>query len=672
MSKTLLLACLLVLLIPGAARRLEAKGSSGGWMPITQEEKTIKDCPDNPGCAAMILYRSEDDNDPQTFMQKYFRIKIFTNQGRKYADVEVPYAKDDQRVSDIAARTIEPDGRVLDFDGKVYNKTLAKGKGVKVYEKAFTLPEVGPGSIIEYRYTVHWGSGRSLSDISPWLFSALVDLGAFSADQWQVQQDLFTLRAHFHFLPLKGGQVMWTWFGLASGVEPVKKGREVEMDVANIPALEKEEFMPPRATLQSRVDFFYVFKRYAHEDVHSTGWYWTAEGKDVAEAVEKFIGHHKSVEKEAEGLFSVSDPPEAKLRKLYARAQQVRNLSSERAKTEKESQRENLKENHNVEDVLKRGYGYGEEINELFIALARAAGFKAYLMEIAPRSRRPFVPGLLSWSQMRANVVEVQAGSHKYYLDPATPFCPFGLLPWEETASKGMRLEDDHAEFASTPAPMDDNSMIVRKAALALDAQGNLQGRLEVDFRGQEALDLRQDNRDEDAPGRKKALEDTVKGWLPSGAGVELKGAPDWKSSAMDLHAVFDLKVSGYATPAGHLLLLNPAVFQAKMKYPFQSSKRKYPVFFHSPFTHQDDVTITLPSGYGLQSLPAAATKATEYAFYEVEYKQETGAVHLELKLEMARYELPLASYTGLREFYQKARAGDAQQVVLRAAAPAQ
>jgi len=65
------------------------------------------------------------------------------------------------------------------------------------------------------------------------------------------------------------------------------------------------------------------------------------------------------------------------LRKLYARAQQVRNTSFEVEKSEQEQKREKEQGINNVEDLLKAGQRERAAINWLFVGLARAAGFQA-------------------------------------------------------------------------------------------------------------------------------------------------------------------------------------------------------------------------------------------------------------------------------------------------------
>ena len=61
-------------------------------------------------------------------------------------------------------------------------------------------------------------------------------------------------------------------------------------------------------------------------------------------------------------------------------------ISFEESKTEKEIKRQDLKENKNVDDVLSRNYAYANEVNLVFLAMARAAGFRAYPINAVSRA----------------------------------------------------------------------------------------------------------------------------------------------------------------------------------------------------------------------------------------------------------------------------------------------
>jgi len=108
-----------------------------------------------PGANAVILYREINGDDNLYSSTEYVRTKILTEAGRSQADIKLPFFESGQRVLDIAGRTIHPDGSIVNFNGKAFTKT-DRYHGEKMVVKAFTLPEVTVGSIVEYKFTRRW------------------------------------------------------------------------------------------------------------------------------------------------------------------------------------------------------------------------------------------------------------------------------------------------------------------------------------------------------------------------------------------------------------------------------------------------------------------------------------------------------------------------------------
>jgi hypothetical protein len=255
--------------------------------------------------------------------------------------------------------------------------------------------------------------------------------------------------------------------------------------------------------------------------------------------------------------------------------QQIRYLSDEPAKTEQEAKRENLKENRNVEDILKRNYAYGNEVNLVFAALARAAGFESAPILLKSRARGFFEPDSPDPSQLDAMVVWVRAGGKGYLLDPANRYCPFGLLPWYETATTGIIVNDGSAlslkmdagpsfnGTVTTSAPTSAMATIERQAILQLDAEGTAEGKVTVNYTGYEALERRSAAKNSDDAARKKLLEEELTEWIAGATEVHLDGAVNWDQSEHPLHANFAVKLPGYATPTGRRLLFRAGLFGA-------------------------------------------------------------------------------------------------------------
>jgi uncharacterized protein DUF3857 len=129
----------------------EAKAGIG-FQPVSPDELKLTSEPQAPGAPAIILYRQvdRDDNGHTSHEDNYVRIKILTEEGRKYANVEIPFLKGSQSIVNVKARTIMADGSTADFGGQVFEKYLVKGKGIKYLAKTFTLPDVQVGSIIGF------------------------------------------------------------------------------------------------------------------------------------------------------------------------------------------------------------------------------------------------------------------------------------------------------------------------------------------------------------------------------------------------------------------------------------------------------------------------------------------------------------------------------------------
>lgn len=87
----------------------------------------------------------------------YRRIKILNAAGlapgKGYSDVEIALGPGES-LKDLRARTIHADGGSVDFQGKAFEKTTVKARGIKYSSRSFTMPEVTVGSIVEYKYLI--------------------------------------------------------------------------------------------------------------------------------------------------------------------------------------------------------------------------------------------------------------------------------------------------------------------------------------------------------------------------------------------------------------------------------------------------------------------------------------------------------------------------------------
>ena len=641
-----------VILLGAAGYRVSSSSAADEWLPISQEELKMTSVPEAPGAPAIYLYKQVDRNDQGSHEYTYVRIKILTEEGRKNADVEIPFFKESGDIRGIKARTIRPDGSVANFDGKVYEKTVVKVKGLRYLAKTFTLPDVQVGSIIEYHYTTTWDQ---------YIY--------FRESTWILSDELFIRSARFSLKSLSGYAMRWSWpRGLPTGTAPPKDDHgTIRLETQNIPAFQAEDFMPPPNELKFRVEFIYT----QENDEKEPDKFWKKEGKKLNGQVEGFVDKRKAMEQAVSQIVSPNDTPEAKVQKIYARVQQIRNLTYEAEKTEQEAKRAKQKDTNSVEDVWKHGYADGRQIDWLFLGLVRAAGIEGYPVLVSRRNNYFFNPGLMNPNQLNDNVVLVKLNGKEVYCDPGTAFTPFGLLPWSETAVTGLRLDKDGGSWVKTTLPDSSASRIERKANLKLRDDGMLEGKLTIVFTGLEALYRRIDERNEDEASRKKYLEDTVKEYVPTGIEVELTNKPEWGSSSDKLVAEYDLKVPGWVSGAGRRVLLPVGFFSATEKHLFDHADRTHPVYFEFPFEKFDEVTIELPLGWQVSSLPPAKIQDAKAIKYTLKADENKGTLHVTRALDVDILLVDTKLYPTLRSFFQIVRTSDEQQIVLQPGAAA-
>jgi hypothetical protein len=638
----LLSAILAVFITPARAQKED-------WQPITQQDLEVKQVPGNPGADAVQLYYADFINDQEQTEFFYVRIKVLNEKGKSHADVELIIPPEGS-ISSLKARTIQPDGRITEFTGKPFQKTVIKTRGVKVLAKAFTMPEVRVGSIIEYKYKIDW----------PWIITD---------NYWTIQHELYTVKESFRMKPYAGPleglengyQVAALYSHMPNNIKPVQKSGGYELDVENMPAFESEGYMPPEEDLKPQMRFFYIGTGSSTPDK-----FWQDAGRKWNDEVEHFIGNRKEISRAAAEAIGNESDPEQKLRKLYARAQQIRNLTYERERTEQEQKKEKLKLNQNAGDVLSRGTGYRDDITRLFVALARSAGFDSSVVRVGDRKDRFFDKGLLSRHQLDSEIVVVNQAGKDIYLDPGTKFCPYGYLRWIRTSTMGIKLDKKGGMFVTAPAAGYDKATIRRNVEMALDADGNLKGTITVKFEGGDALEHRLDAFDSDEVGKKIDLEDELRTWLPNGASIKLAKVDGWESSEGPLTASFEVSVPSYGSSAGKRLLVPSYLFQARQMDAFKHSERKFPVYFPYAFGESDRVNITIPSEYTLETVPQEQSADLGYAAYQnlVQFDGKQLVTQRILQVNGIFFRLEL--YPEIKDFFSKVQAGDEQQAVLR------
>jgi hypothetical protein len=602
----------------------------------TAAEVALKDVDYAPGAAAVILDWVEVDDDTTSVAAEYYRIKILTDDGKKYADVEVPYVAGypvHGRISDISARTIQPDGTIVPFDGKVYDKVLFKSGRVRVRAKTFSLAGVQAGSVIEYRFQRRWSENL--------LFNTI----------WKVQRDIPVLRARMSLRPYHHPDEFgsfFTYHNLPPGKVPARTPKGTfELELTDVPAYRAEELAPPEESLRSRVNFYYT------SSTVPPAKFWEVQTNVWQKSIDAFIGKPAAMS-EAIKPIGAGDPLQ-RLEKIYAKAQSFKNLSFEDDSDEAGKK--------NAADVIAKAEGYRNEIARTFAAMARAAGFDANVVRVAPRDEYFFTPSVPDAEQMSDEIVQVIVGAQTLYCDPGTPTAPFGVVSWEKSNVPGFRIGKGIPPKVELVADQKPEQALMRRVAdLRLDGD-TLTGTVTVTYTGQEALRRRLTSWGDDETTRNKALETEAKAWFPSGSAVKLAQLTGATSHAEPLVAKYDVTLPNVVSAAGSRTVLPTALFTSTN--PFAAATRTYPVYFHYPRREEDQVTVTLPEGLSLAAVPPPAVVDAGALAYSNEIASSGKALTFRRTLTVDSMLIETQYYRSIRNFFSAVVAADQKPLVL-------
>jgi len=663
--------------------------AQGVWPEIDPGDLAMKDCPQQPGAAAVILYREEITNGDSYTTTVFKRLKILTDAGRDYSNIEIPFLTGITKITGIQARVVPPQGPAREFGGQIFDKTAMRYRKLRVAAKTFALPDVAVGSIIDYRYRIEiddadTGSTGGLEDIVTGLggsggrpeeggYVQRTELRALPFESWDVQEELFTKKAKFatttaldlisYLFGRSGCKVSWVSIGKMSAKPTIEK-REITLELVDIPPFEEEDFSVPEETIRTSVDLFYVSGA-----VVDNNEFWKLESEDWQAGVEDFLGKpgkHSAAAGEVVG--DATDPME-KLRRIYARAQGLRNLSYEKGLTRRQRKAQKIKDNKKVSEVLERGFGLRSDITRTFVALARDAGFEAGVVRVAARDNKIFRNNFLSfYGQFDAEAALVKVGDRTVAFDPATPFCPFGLVHWSRTNSAALRFSDEPPAFFLIPPFPPDMALTQREIALTLDLQGNLAGTVKTTFTGQEALVRRLEHIHDDETARREALEMEFSDLLPMGATAKLTKVENIDNNDPSLVVYCDVAIPGIGTAAGDKMLLPLSPLAGSGRYPFRHVARKFPVYIPYPFRQFDDIVITLPEGLAAEVRPAPQKSDNDFSAFSIVCTEEApNRLHVQRDFVIKKSFFPVEQYAALKALYDKVRSLDEEQAVLAA-----
>ncbi|MEO6656415.1 MAG: DUF3857 and transglutaminase domain-containing protein [Pyrinomonadaceae bacterium] len=564
-----------------------------GWVPATREElqMTTPKVEADADAEALLwdVYLTDEDagGDLQTVLHHYLRIKIFNERGRQsFNKIDIQYGKVagvglNIKIKDIAARTTKPDGSVVELkDSDVFERDIIKGDGIKLKAKSFAVPGIETGAIIEYRWKEIRGSVSFYQRL-------------------QFAQEIPVELVQYHIKPLSHPEYGMKGQPFNTRNTPfVKDGRGFYMTtVSNVPSFKEEPRMPPEYAVRP-----WMLLYYAKDDKIDPEKYWKDYSKGEYNTHKGMIKTSDDVKQAAAEAIGSESDPEKKIRLIfdYVRAK-IENVFDDRLNLSADDLKK-IKENKNTSDTIKQKRGNGHDINMLFVAMAAAAGLDARVVNLPRRSDIFFPKWFTDDYFMRTENIAVKIGDTWKFFDPASRYASYGMLAWEEEGQPALISDSKEPLWNMTPLSPPDKSLEKRTGKFKLLENGTLEGTVKMEFTGHIGAAIKEYNDDDTAQQRETSLKNLVRSNILGSAELSDVNIENVSDPDKPFTYIFKVKVEGYATRTGKRIFVQPNVFERSSKPLFESTQRRYEVYFEFPYSEQDDLTIELPAGYELES----------------------------------------------------------------------
>ena len=629
------------------------------WKPIDPAHLSLRNATVEKEADAEAIFwevRIDDNPDGDLIFNHYIRVKVFTERGREsQSKIDLRYGKifrNEIKINDIAARTIKPDGTIVELNKKdIFDRTVVKTSGLKYKARSFAMPAVEPGCIIEYRWREVW-----------------VNTNADNV-RLEFQRDIPVQRVQYLIKPYSYEGMSFRSITLHGNSSPWVKEKNgfYSTTMTNMPAIHEESRMPPENQIKT---WMLVYYQKSSDDKVSPDKYWADYAKNFYEVTKPLIKPSDEVKKMAATLVADAKSDDEKLERLFEFCRnKIKNSTYDATLAPEE--RAKLKDNKNPSDTLKRGVGTSIDIDWLFAALANASGFDARIVLSPDRGDLFFDKGILNtYFIFPWNVAVNVSGTWKLF-DPGYSYVPFGMLRWQEEGQPALITDPKQPVWVDTPMSKPDKSLVKRTAKLKLSEDGTLEGDVQVEYTGHFAIERKHDLDDETDSEREEGLKEEIKGQMSAAeiGNIKIENVND---HVKPLIYSYHVRVPGYAQRTGKRLFIQPAFFQHGGGPLFATAGRKHPIYFHYPWAEQDQVEINLPKGYALDNADAPAPFGSgDISKYEVSIAASTDGTLLIYKRKFFfgggdSIVFPVESYTPLKNYCDVLHKQDSHSIALK------
>lgn len=544
--------------------------------------------PGNPGLDYFFAYKglsidfSLKKNSLVAYLTYLVRIKVLKQDGVKASVVDIPYyfQNDIEKVTSIEGHTIHPNGSRINLDS---TKIRTIGVNNRYKLKEFQLPDVHPGSILEYRYTIRRRYIEELPEFyfmntRPTMLSVirLVNSKYIRYDATPVnmkhpprhiEQKIDTVKAPNIFTRPEGEPILVDYWYMK-----------------NIPGLREEPYITSLNDYRWKMKF--AWKSFGNpRQIIEKGWDIVVAELRLNHGFLKNMGKYSRLDSLGKTFRRISDP----VTRMDSVFRYVNNHVTYNGS-------EAVLSKARLDSVIKGKPADQAAINQALIAVLRGAGIQADPLLTATRKQGRILSDYPSIFQFNVMMVYAKAGDETRFMDATHRHSVPGLLPLGTIGGRGLVVEPHSYKWVGIN-PQTSRFEMDAKLKASLDTDGDLEGQVTAKHYGYLAQKIRDQLQTDLKPS--EIVHQDLFGHY-TGVTFSSIHFDSVKAYGKPVVVTAHFKIPNYAISYQSGLEYSPLIIGYKMENPFGGS-RQLPVTLSAPEKLNVSYNVQIPRSYTLK-----------------------------------------------------------------------
>ncbi|QSB27777.1 DUF3857 domain-containing protein [Flavobacterium sp. CLA17] len=588
-----------------------------------------------------------------------FKIKIYKKEGLKWADQKVRFyigyetlREDRLEFSNAVTYNLE-NGAIIKT--KLENQGTFKKKVNKFWnEKMITMPNVKVGSVIEYKYVLKSDNIVKLPDFD-FQYEIPVNYFEYKTD----------IPEYYIYKTLLVGN-----YKIESDSKFTSKTQSYDDDFhrsssisykqissfylgKDIPALINEPYVDNIDNYKGSIQHELERIRYPDQPVKDYAMTW--------EGVANTIFKDKSFGKELSEKSFLSEDVKRILTNVESQSEKLKIIF----KFVQSKMNWNEKNDYYTDKGLVKAYadqtGNIAEINFILINMLKLAGIEVNSVLVSTTENGvPVYPTRTGFNYV---IAATEIDGNQILLDASNKFTYPGILPLNVLNWKGRLIKNDgtskEINLVPTATSKDFWNILVK-----VDNLGKLEGKIKVQRTDYNAFRFRAENTNKSQENYLEKLEEQLGDAKISNYTVE-----NTKANFSDpVVEVFSFVSNNGVEIIGDKIFINPLLFFTRTKNPFNQEVRQMPVCFGFPTQEKFNLSLEIPEGYVVESLPIPVkiTSENKDIVYFLNIANQGNKVQISSSKEINSSIFAADQYNGLKELFHKMIVSQNEKIVLK------